>query len=395
MEAQKRLLRNAAVSEATIAIIDPLGKYGGLHYYIDGLARGLRKTGRRVLVYVPTFTGVTGCEPYEAFASFGKLYGTDPVLLRGWRYLCGLIASTSSAKYRGANAVNHHLFNYGLKEVAAVWLARILGMKVILTLHDVESFGRPGLRLMRSLILAGASGFIMHNRFSMVQFERSAEAMGKPLVIVPHGHYADHFPQPERTEARAFLNLPMDPMIFLFFGNCRFEKGLDLLVEACAGMKDRPGWLLLVAGKMKPDQLKYFRSLIDRYGLGDFTRVDAKHVSDEEALAYYGAADLIVVPYRHIYESGVTIMAMSLSRAVLVSNLEPLVESIAGGEAGLVFKSEDAKALRARLMQAMDERSSLDSIGARAHAHVIATRDWTKIGERTAKFVDKICGSRQ
>jgi len=47
-----------------LAIIDPLGKYGAHHYYIDGLARGLSKTGRRVLVYVPTFTGVTGCEPY-------------------------------------------------------------------------------------------------------------------------------------------------------------------------------------------------------------------------------------------------------------------------------------------------------------------------------------------
>ena len=384
------------MSETTIAIIDPLGKHGGHHYYIDGLARGLSKTGRRVLVYVPTFTGVTGCEPYEAFASFGQLYGSDPVLLRGWRYLCGLIASTVSAKWRGANAVSHHMFHYGLREVAAVWLARILGMKIVLTLHDVESFGQPGSRLLRSLVLAGATGFILHNRFSMVEFERSAaEARDKPRAIIPLGHYADRFPQPQRTEARAALGLPKEPMIFLFFGNSRHEKGLDLLFEACAEMKDRPGWMLLVAGKMKPDQLSHYRSLIDRHGLGNFTRVDAKHVSDEEALAYYGAADLVVVPYRRIYESGVTIMAMSLSRAVLVSNLEPLVELVAGGEAGLVFESDDAKALLARLMQAMEERSSLDSIGARARGHVIATRDWGKIGEKTAQFVDEVCSSRR
>ena len=383
------------MSETTIAIIDPLGKHGGHHYYIDGLARGLSKTGRRVLVYVTTFTGVTGCEPYEAFASFGQLYGSDPVLLRGWRYLRGLIVSTVSAKWRGANAVSHHMFHYGLREVAAVWLARILGMKIVLTLHDVESFGQPGPRLLRSLVLAGATGFILHNRFSMVDFERSAEAGDKPRAIIPLGHYADRFPQRQRAEARAALGLPKEPMIFLFFGNSRHEKGLDLLFEACAEMKDRPGWMLVVAGKMKPHQLSHHRSLIDRHGLGDFTRVDAKHVSDEEALAYYGAADLVVVPYRRAYESGVTIMAMSLSRAVLVSNLEPLVESVAGGEAGLIFESGDAKALLARLMQAMEERPSLDSIGARAHAHVIATRDWAKIGEKTGQFVDEVCSSRR
>lgn len=88
-------------------------------------------------------------------------------------------------------------------------------------------------------------------------------------------------------------------------------------------------------------------------------------------------------------------MAMSLSRAVLVSNLEPLVELVAGGEAGLIFESGDAKALLARLMQAMEERPSLDSIGARAHAHVIATRDWAKIGEKTGQFVDEVCSSRR
>jgi D-inositol-3-phosphate glycosyltransferase len=383
------------MSKTTIAIIDPLGKHGGMHYYIDGMACGLSKAGWRVLVYVPTLTGVTGREPYAAFATFGQLYGSDPVLLRGWRYLCGLIASTVSAKWRGAQVVSYHLFNYDLREVTGVWLARTLGMKVILTLHDVECFGQPGSRLLRSFIFAGAAGFILHNRFSMAVFERSAEAGDKPRVIIPHGHYADQFPPPPRAKARAALGLPKDPMIFLFFGNSRQEKGLDLLFEACAGMKDRPGWMLVVAGKMKPDQLSHCRSCIDRHGLGDLVRVDAKHVSDEEALAYYGASDLVVVPYRRIYESGVTIMAMSLGRAILVSNLEPLVESIAGGQAGLIFQSDDAKALLKRLVQATDERSSLDSIGTRAYSHVIAVRDWIKIGRKTGQFIDEVNGSRR
>jgi len=116
-------------------------------------------------------------------------------------------------------------------------------------------------------------------------------------------------------------------------------------------------------------------------------RVDAKHVSDEETLAYYRAADLVVVPYRSIYESGVTIMAMSLGRAVLVSNLPPLVDSIARGKAGLIFASNDADSLATALRDALKRRDELDEIGSFGQIYVRHARDWMEIGEHMLAFM--------
>ena len=375
----------------TVVIIDPFGKHSGHHYYVGALATALCAHGARVLVHVTEQTGVTGVEPYEATVSFGQLYGPEPAWKRGIRYVRGMIRAMISARKRGAQVVNLHIFNFDLRDAFAAWLARLLGMKAVLTLHDVENFGKQSHRLMRRLTLAGGNGYILHNAYSYSSFQNTKCDQHKPVAVLPHGHYCNSFASvPSRKQARCDLGLPLDTPIFLFFGNSRHEKGLDLLIEACGNLSAQEDWLLLIAGKMKPHLYAYYSALAQCNDPGGHMRIDAKHISDEETAAYYRAADLVVVPYRSIYESGVTIMAMSLGRALLVSDLPPLVDSIAGGQAGLIFASEDRVALTAALENALDRRAELDHIGECGYRHVRDVRDWGKIGASTLDFLQKI-----
>ncbi|MHA1525352.1 MAG: glycosyltransferase family 4 protein [Alphaproteobacteria bacterium] len=358
-----------------IAIIDPLGRHGGFHYYVDGLARGLCRAGFEVRVYVTQFTGAGGQQPYKASVCFGDLYGNAPIFARAVRFLRGTLVALRGARAHGAQIVSYHIFNYGLREIAAVWLARLFGMKVVLTLHEVEG----GARLYRALVQGAAAGFILHNRFALAAFERRGGALSNPRTIIKHGSYCEHFPTPPpRKTARAALGLPGSPalpVIFLFFGNPRPDKGLDLLLEACAGLKQHRGWMLVVAGKMNPGQRARCQSLVDRHGLGDQVRVDAGHVGDAQLAAYFRAANLVVAPYIRVCESGVALMAMSLGRAVLVADLEPLAAAVDGGKAGILFKSRDPKALGRALADALRDPAALDTLGERAKTHVARSRD--------------------
>lgn len=374
-----------------ISIIDSIGKHGGLHYYVDGVARGLASRGHSVRVHVTVLTGTAPARPYETRVVFGDLYGSDPTAKRALRYFAGLTRALWLSWRAGADIVHLHAFHYDLRELAAIWGSRLAGMKVILTVHDIESFGHARSSRIKRLALAGASALMFHNRFSKAEFERLGGTTSVPSAIIPHGHYVDAYPEPmPRTRARRLLGLPSEDMVFLFFGNPREEKGLDLLLRALVDLKDRPGWRLVTAGKMKPPQQAYFRDLVDRLGLSDRVRLDAKHVSDEEALAYYGAADLVVVPYRRVYESGVTIMSMSLGRAVLVSDLEPLVDLVAGGRFGLIFHSEDAASLADALVESMNRKAELDDVGAAARDHVVETRNWNGIGALLGELAGEI-----
>lgn len=369
-----------------VAIIDSLGKHGGMHYYTDGLAQGLSRAGRDVIAYVTDQTGENSAGSYRSVVSFHRLYGSDALWRRAWRYLRGTWFALRHARRHGCDKAIFHLFGYGGKEAFSVWAARLLGLKAVLILHDIESFGRPARSGLRNAILRGADRLVVHNSFSLRELTRHAPAAAGKAVVIPHGHYADCFPHPpSRAEARQALLLPQDIFIALAFGNSRIEKGLDLLLEVAAQIDSTQDFLLVAAGKMKLDQEAFYRDLAARLGLAARIRFDVKFVPDEETQAYYAAADLVVVPYRRIYESGVTIMAMSLGRAVLASDLEPLRETTDDGRAGFLFAAGDAEALASKLDQLIGERARLDEVGQRARSHVLQTRDWRQIGELMAK----------
>lgn len=364
-----------------VAIIDPLGKHGGHHYYVDGTARGLSAHGYRVHVYVTAFTGVEPGRAFETRIAFGALFGADRTYIRALRYLSGLLRAVVWARRAGAAVVNLHAFHHDLRECAAVWFCRLAGLRVILTMHDIESFGSSRSNWIRSLSLAGASALVFQNAFSRETFERLNGGPAKLSAVIPHGHYVDAYPEPPpRRTARRAIGLDDDPFVLLFFGNPREEKGLDLLISALAPLATTPGWQLVIAGKMRPAQEAQVRAQVASHGLTDKVRVDAGHVSDEDVPLYYRAADLVVIPYRRIYESGVTIMSMSMARAVLVSDLEPLTEKVSAGETGLVFPRENVSALTEALREALARRQELDDFGAKGYSKVLETRSWNHVG---------------
>lgn len=375
----------------TIAIIDPLGRHGGLHYYVDGMARGLSENGYRVITYVTDFTGISPQQSYESEVAFGELYGHQPNYIRGVRFLLGIFRAVLSARSRGVHVVNLHAFRHDFREALAIWSCRLAGLQVILTVHDIESFGSNRSSTTQKLCLAGVSAFIFQNKFSKSIFEKKYTVNKMPVGIIPHGHYIDAYPQPPgKNEARSLLGFDPETFLLLFFGNPREEKGLDLLIATLSNWKGRLDWKLVIAGKMKPTQKKSIENLITRSGLTDQVRIDAGHISDSDTPLYYRAADIVVVPYRKIYESGVTIMAMSMGRPAIVSNHEPLTDKIIEGITGFVFESGVHADLAAALDRAYSQRNRLDVLGDAAFQQVKKNRAWTNIGGLFGEFASAV-----
>lgn len=66
-----------------------------------------------------------------------------------------------------------------------------------------------------------------------------------------------------------------------------------------------------------------------------------EYISDEEAEVYFKAADVLVLPYRYIYQSGVLFLGYSFGLPVLAADVGSLKEDIVEGETGSVFKPDD------------------------------------------------------
>lgn len=125
-------------------------------------------------------------------------------------------------------------------------------------------------------------------------------------VTIPHGHYegrlaAEDLPDAERGR-------------LLFFGLLRRYKGVERLLDV---VPDLPGDLSLrVVGK--PMDASVARRVEDAVRHDGRVSATLAFVADDELAAEVGRAELVVLPYAEMFNSGAVLVALSLRRPVLV-----------------------------------------------------------------------------
>lgn len=367
-----------------IAIIEPVGGHGGMNYYDFGLARGLANAGCNVILYTCTETDLPNDATFTCVRSFHGIYGNAPKWLRGGRYVRDLLLSLLDAKKRGCKIVHFHFFHAGTMEALTMRIVRVIGLKTVLTVHDVESFAGEGSVVSARKIFGAADRLIAHNSVSRSELVNRLGIAPERIDIVPHGHYLAFVNNiPSREQSRMHLGLS-DEMVLLFFGQIKQVKGLDVLLDALAIMKPNKNKLrLLIAGKVWKDDFKKYAEQIKKLGLVDIVQTDIRYIPDDQASVYYAASDLVVLPYRRIYQSGVLLMAMSYGRAVLTSDLPGMTEIVCDGKNGFLFKSEDAQSLADRLTMILHDPDSVVRVAEAGLKTACTDHDWNRIGRMT------------
>lgn len=169
---------------------------------------------------------------------------------------------------------------------------------------------------------------------SVVTDIETLDKENKPKSFYPHPIY-DHYGELMTHElACAELGLDSDRRYLLFFGLVRAYKGLDLLLDAFAMVKDELKNVdLIVAGEFYEDEDKY-RTQIEQNGLSERVIVRNEFVPDADLRKYFGACDLVVQPYKSATQSGVTQVAFHFEKPMLVTNVGGLGEIVHNGKMG-------------------------------------------------------------
>ncbi|GDX53181.1 glycosyl transferase [Bacteroidota bacterium] len=158
----------------------------------------------------------------------------------------------------------------------------------------------------------------------------------KPSVLQPHPLYDNFGEQVSREEALKELNLSPDFRYLLFFGFIRKYKGLDILLDAMADDKIKALPIkLLVAGEFYEDEKPYLEQ-IEKLKLEKRVLLIKDFISNERVKYFFSAADLVVQPYRHATQSGVTQVAYQFNVPMIVTDVGGLAEIVPDGKAGYV-----------------------------------------------------------
>lgn len=150
----------------------------------------------------------------------------------------------------------------------------------------------------------------------------------KPKTFSPHPIYDHYGERMSKAEACELLKLDADKDYMLFFGLVRAYKGLDLLLDAMGKMHDKlPNLRLLIAGEFY-EQEEGYREQIKNLGLTEKVIIRNEFIPDADLRLYFGAADLIVQPYKTATQSGVTQVAFHFEKPMLVTNVGGLGEIV-------------------------------------------------------------------
>lgn len=380
-------------SSFKIAMIEPVGGHGGMDYYDVGLCQGLADTGVNVALYTCDKTVPPAQAGFSTRPVFAGIYGNAPALLRGLRFVRGSLSALISSVFQGRRICHFHLFFVGPRQVLQVVLARMARRRVVITAHDVESFvDRLEVPALSRWVYRQADCVIAHNGSSRDELIRRIGLSQEKIAVIPHGNYLQSLrPLPDQANARQQLGIDRSAKVILFFGQIKDVKGLDLLIQAMpAVLAAYPEAMLLIAGKPWKSDFSQYQALIDRLGIAGQCRTDIRFIPDDQLADFYAAADLVVLPYRRIYQSGVVLMAMSYGKPVLVSDLPGMTEIVSDGDNGLVFRHNDSDSLASALCQAFADPAQLSRLAACGFTHVRDNYDWQRIGQMTADLYASI-----
>lgn len=159
-----------------------------------------------------------------------------------------------------------------------------------------------------------------------------------PMVYTPHPLYDIFGNIVPREQALKHLNLNPDFRYLLFFGFIRDYKGLDWLLEAFGDEKLRQFPVkLIIAGEFYTSSEKYLQ-IIREKNLTDHVILRTDFIADQDVANYFGAADMVVQPYKSATQSGVTQIAFHYNKPMLVTDVGGLGEIIPHGKVGYVVK---------------------------------------------------------
>lgn len=171
-------------------------------------------------------------------------------------------------------------------------------------------------------------------------------------VVVPHPSYTGWYPDDVgRADARAALGLDAGDRVLVTLGTIKPYKGLDVLVDRFASLAARdPALRLLVAGR--PARNVDADALRDRLAAVPGTTAHLDHVPDDEVQVWLRAADLVVLPYRDVLNSGAFALAETFGLPVVAPRTGSLADHDGRAHVRL-FEAGDAASLEVVLADAV------------------------------------------
>lgn len=367
-------------------------KVGGIQVYLWELWQRLDPASFAVL----TASSDPGASSFDAFQKLrgNRIHRVDSSVLLPTREVARSIRSVAAEIDAGLVIIDP-AFPLGL-------LGPTLGIPYGVILHGAE-IAAPGRlpvahRLMRE-VLSRSKIAICAGEYPAAEVRRICGPSSPPIVVVPPGVDTSRF-RPlsagEKAKARAHFDLPPDGPLVVSVSRLVPRKGMDVLIEAGAGLSSSFLDLTIGVGGTGRDTGRLSRLVAS-------TGAPVKllgRVSEDALPQLYGAADVFVMACRDrwlgLEQEGFGIVfleAASCGVPQVAGRSGGAAEAVVDGETGIVVDDpKDPGKVAAALRRLLSEPGLRSSMGEAARRRVVESYDYGNLSFRLAAALEEMKG---
>ena len=326
------------MSKRKVIIIGPAFPFrGGIANFNNALAQEYYNRGDQVTLYSFTlqypgflFPGTTQYESGEAPKNLKIKTLINSVNPFNW---------INVARKINAENPDYVIIRYWLPFMAPCLgtIARLLNKKIkILAITDnvIPHEKRIGDTLLTRYFVKSCDAFLSLSASVLDDLSKFTNTTYKKFIPHPiYNVFGDKIPKAKALEN---LGLNSEDKHLLFFGFVRKYKGLDLMLKAMGDSRIKAmGIKLIIAGEFYDDKTEY-TDMITNLGIEDKIIMKSDFIPAEKVKNYFCAADMITQTYRTATQSGVTQIAYSFDRPMLVTDVGGLAEIVPHNKVGYV-----------------------------------------------------------
>ena len=320
------------------------------------------------------------------------------------RYYLRLIGYAATAKPKLFHILWNNKFQLFDRTLLMLYY-KLLGKKIVFTAHNVNAgkrdrndswLNRISLKVQYSL----CDHVFVHTDKMKSEMTSEFRIPESKVSVIPFG-INNTVPSTSLSsaEAKRQLGISNDDKVLLFFGNIAPYKGLEYLIAAFSELltKDRTYRLVIVGNPKGPkDYWNQIHKTILRSGVEDRVIMKIEYVPDGATELYFKAADVSILPYAHVFQSGVLFLGYSFGLPAIAADVGNLKEEIVEGWTGFVFKRQDPSDLARKIDQYFKSElfRNLEIRRSEIKEYANERYSWNKVTEITTAVYSSLLADR-
>jgi len=312
------------------------------------------------------------------------------VLMYYWR----LVGYSARAKPKIFHILWNNKFQFFDRTLLMLYY-KLLGKRVVFTAHNVNAGKRDHNdswlnRLSLKVQYSSSDHIFVHTDGMKRELIADFRIPEENVSVIPFG-INNTVPNTSLSiaEAKQRLGVSSSDKTMLFFGNIAPYKGLEYLIAAFTELlkKDRSYRLLIVGNPKGP--ASYWNEIgrtIVNSDIADRVIEKIEYVPDEATELYFKAADALVLPYAHVFQSGVLFLGYNFGLPAIAADVGSLKNEIVEGKTGLVFRSQDPSDLASKIEEYFKSElfSNLENTRSQIKEYANERYSWSRAATITA-----------